>query len=62
MIVGMLVKGLRSTDWMPDRESGILNGECCYDTVVGNGEGIGFGVERRKCGLLQSRSIDCGRL
>jgi len=35
--MGVLVGGLRSTDWMPDRESGILNGECCCGIAVGNG-------------------------
>ena len=61
--MGVLVRGLRSTDWMPDRESGVLNGECCYGIAVGNSEReSAFGVERRERGLLRRGSIDCGRL
>lgn len=59
LIMGVLVRGLRSADWMPDRESGILNGECCCGIAVGNGgRESAFGVERRARGLLRRGSID----
>lgn len=63
LIMGVLVRGLRSADWMPDMESGILNWECCCGVAVGNvGRESAFGVERRERGFLRRGSIDCGRL
>jgi hypothetical protein len=63
LIMGVLVRGLRSADWMPDRESELLNGECCCGIAVGDvGRESAFRVERRERGLLRRGSIDCGRL
>ena len=42
LIIGILVRGLRSVNWILDRDSGILNRECCCSTTVGKGRGIGF--------------------
>jgi hypothetical protein len=57
-IMGVLVRALRSADWMSDTESRILNRDCCYGIVVENGgRESALDVERRECGLLR-----CGTL
>jgi hypothetical protein len=50
LIMGVLVRGLRSADWMPDMESGILNGECCCGW-----EGIGFSCREEGAWFVTER-------
>jgi hypothetical protein len=49
----------RASEGFEDRESGILNRECCCGITVGNsGRESAIGVERRARGLLRRGSID----
>lgn len=59
LVKGTKVRGLRSADWMVERELGMLKGAYCGGTEVGNGgRALGSGVRSAVRGFCRSGSTD----